>query len=677
MSSLPTLSLDQPLSEFSAAGRKKIADAFINQAYKELVENPMEAYNMDVQSPSVPISFLYDLSNEPSARNGQSNIGLLRTASSSDIASFNFDESFQFTMPAMPTERSLSAPCIAGTKDDQLEVNDDGNSDGGTLTLKDLDKQLLAHVAANSTSPPHNLSIFNNQYKYEFILDAPISVVQKKGDDTLTYLNKGQYYKINFLSNPNTRDRLDFNLKVKSIVHLVFRNQDRRKEHEYWTYWYAQQPNANIRVFDVDERACKNVEEINEIGCNAVSFSWNSNIGATIVLRINCLSTEFSSQKGVKGTPLYIQTDTFEDTESLNPEPADRCYCQIKVFRDKGAERKNKDESRTADRKLQKLLKNGQIPSSEQDPNNIVNTVFHKPCKQTVLTKTTVLSPKPVIFTAPVRNLSFNVNGVEEMQPPLAPIPEQKFYGQTYVTTPTYQVNQPAGGGGGYVDVATVNNTCTVSSSVNSGDHSPDTTWGSPSKQNNNDSLFAFIRDRESKRSISQALTNTGSSPQENASHINNTGLSDDHMDRPSKHARIQSGRPGKHARIHPVRPGKHARIQPVRPGKHARIQSVQPGKHARIHPVRPGKHAGIHPVRPGKHARIQSVRPGKHARIQSVRPGKHARIHPVRPGKHARIHPARPGKHARIQPVRPGKHARIQPVRPGKQIRESKTVDL
>ena len=27
--------------------------------------------------------------------------------------------------------------------------------------------------------------------RYEFILDSPISVVQKKGDDTLTYLNKG------------------------------------------------------------------------------------------------------------------------------------------------------------------------------------------------------------------------------------------------------------------------------------------------------------------------------------------------------------------------------------------------------------------------------------------------------------------------------------------------------
>ena len=49
------------------------------------------------------------------------------------------------------------------------------------------------------------------------------------------------------------------------------------------------------------------------------------------------------------------------------------------------------------------------VPPSDQDPNNIVTTVFHKPCKQTVLTKTTVLSPKPVIFTAPVRNLSFSV----------------------------------------------------------------------------------------------------------------------------------------------------------------------------------------------------------------------------------------------------------------------------
>eukprot|EP00116_Pleurobrachia_bachei_P005522 sb/3465784/ len=171
-----------------------------------------------------------------------------------------------------------------------------------------------------------------------------------------------------------------------------------------------------------DERACKNVEEISEIGCNSVSFTWNSNIGAQIVLRINCLSTEFSSQKGIKGTPLYIQIDTFEDTDSLNPEPADRCYCQIKVFRDKGAERKNKDELRTADRKLQKLLKN--VNPKDKDTANLFS-VFHTPSKQTVLTKTTVLSRRPIIFSAPVKNLSLLVspgngsgtNGPDELSP--------------------------------------------------------------------------------------------------------------------------------------------------------------------------------------------------------------------------------------------------------------------
>ena len=53
-----------------------------------------------------------------------------------------------------------------------------------------------------------------------------------------------------------------------------------------------------------------------------------------VVLRINCLSTEFSSQKGVKGLPLHVVVDTFEDTEN-EAEPSHRAYCKVKIFRDK------------------------------------------------------------------------------------------------------------------------------------------------------------------------------------------------------------------------------------------------------------------------------------------------------------------------------------------------------
>lgn len=54
-----------------------------------------------------------------------------------------------------------------------------------------------------------------------------------------------------------------------------------------------------------------------------------------LVLRINCLSTEFSSQKGVKGYPLHVVVDTHESLDSDAAEPAHRAYCKVKIFRDK------------------------------------------------------------------------------------------------------------------------------------------------------------------------------------------------------------------------------------------------------------------------------------------------------------------------------------------------------
>lgn len=49
---------------------------------------------------------------------------------------------------------------------------------------------------------------------------------------------------------------------------------------------------------------------------------------------MNCLSTDFSSQKGVKGLPLNIQIDTYSYNNRSN-KPVHRAYCQIKVFCDK------------------------------------------------------------------------------------------------------------------------------------------------------------------------------------------------------------------------------------------------------------------------------------------------------------------------------------------------------
>lgn len=53
-----------------------------------------------------------------------------------------------------------------------------------------------------------------------------------------------------------------------------------------------------------------------------------------VFISVNCLSTDFSSQKGVKGLPLNIQIDTYSYNHRSN-KPVHRAICQIKVFCDK------------------------------------------------------------------------------------------------------------------------------------------------------------------------------------------------------------------------------------------------------------------------------------------------------------------------------------------------------
>lgn len=53
-----------------------------------------------------------------------------------------------------------------------------------------------------------------------------------------------------------------------------------------------------------------------------------------VFIGVNCLSTDFSSQKGVKGVPLNLQIDTY-DCGSGSSQLVHRAVCQIKIFCDK------------------------------------------------------------------------------------------------------------------------------------------------------------------------------------------------------------------------------------------------------------------------------------------------------------------------------------------------------
>ncbi|XP_024271754.1 grainyhead-like protein 1 homolog isoform X2 [Oncorhynchus tshawytscha] len=187
---------------------------------------------------------------------------------------------------------------------------------------------------------------------FEYTLDASKSLRQKTGDGTMTYLNKGQFYPISLREIDNSKLRHPIS-KVRSVVMVVFGEEKCRDDQlKHWKYWHSRQHTAKQRCLDIADykESFNTISNIEEISYNAISFTWDINEEAKIFISVNCLSTDFSSQKGVKGLPLNLQIDTYSYNNRSN-KPIHRAFCQIKVFCDKGAERKIRDEEKKQSRR--------------------------------------------------------------------------------------------------------------------------------------------------------------------------------------------------------------------------------------------------------------------------------------------------------------------------------------
>ncbi|KAH0617519.1 hypothetical protein JD844_015863 [Phrynosoma platyrhinos] len=115
-----------------------------------------------------------------------------------------------------------------------------------------------------------------------------------------------------------------------------------------------------------------------------------------IFITVNCLSTDFSSQKGVKGLPLMIQIDTYSYNNRSN-KPIHRAFCQIKVFCDKGAERKIRDEERKQNRKRAKTQLS-QAPCSNAADGKLTTAPLQKKSDITYFKTMADLESQPVLF---------------------------------------------------------------------------------------------------------------------------------------------------------------------------------------------------------------------------------------------------------------------------------------
>ncbi|XP_041057686.1 transcription factor CP2-like protein 1 isoform X3 [Carcharodon carcharias] len=187
---------------------------------------------------------------------------------------------------------------------------------------------------------------------FQYVLCAATSPAVKLHEETLTYLNQGQSYEIRMFENrkPDSQEIIDKFIKVvlQSIIRVVF--HDRRlqyTEHQQLEGWRWSRPGDRILDMDIPLSVGIVDPRANPTQLNTIEFLWDPTKRTSVFVQVHCISTEFTPRKhgGEKGVPFRIQIDTFKQNEiGEYTEHLHSASCQIKVFKPKGADRKQKTD---------------------------------------------------------------------------------------------------------------------------------------------------------------------------------------------------------------------------------------------------------------------------------------------------------------------------------------------
>merc|ERR1712001_260640 len=88
---------------------------------------------------------------------------------------------------------------------------------------------------------------------------------------------------------------------VKSIIMVVFREgKTTEDDNKCWNFWHTRQHSVKQRILDADTKNSVGLSgPIEEISHNALAVYWTPyESGAKVNLAVQCLSTDFSTQKG-------------------------------------------------------------------------------------------------------------------------------------------------------------------------------------------------------------------------------------------------------------------------------------------------------------------------------------------------------------------------------------------
>ena len=111
---------------------------------------------------------------------------------------------------------------------------------------------------------------------FTYTLGAQTSRMVRKEEDSITYLNKDQFYTLNLEYAPTKLQELKTEV-VTSIVSLQFREKKEREEAmSAFEFWYSRpQQTTEERLLEVDPKSnAKLVGQVTEVAHNAIRICW-------------------------------------------------------------------------------------------------------------------------------------------------------------------------------------------------------------------------------------------------------------------------------------------------------------------------------------------------------------------------------------------------------------------
>ena len=231
-------------------------------------------------------------------------------------------------------------------------------------------------------------------------LHASTAMVKSPEEIPLTYLNKSQAYVLSIqVVQPPVQQRDSQNVTYRSTIKILFDEQDSQtKVANYWKLWRdgrgiteAIERNAEkVRAIECDaaasDAAAENLRRnrhsvvparIVAQAFDGFTIEWQpdqannaiNTLSTAVAIRCHFLSTDFSHSKGVRGVTLRLAVQTEEVVRSRLSTMLGSAACTIKLFRDKGAERKSSNDLthvRKAIQKLQAAIGSEESPGQKQ-----------------------------------------------------------------------------------------------------------------------------------------------------------------------------------------------------------------------------------------------------------------------------------------------------------------------